>query len=594
MGKYLTRFYGRASFLLQLFLLFVWALFLRNSDSYYSVYLLCGGLGLVALLSNRREKPALERRQLRIVVIASVLFAASVFLANLAVLRDLAGAAERAIFRIWLYLEALLVFLGSMAICQNTLIFCFRLLCARRDEPKPPAKKQLRRFSLLSTLLLSALHLLVFFPTMYPGILTDDSVSQVTQIVSGVYSNHHPFWHTMIIRFWVSLGTALFHDVNAGIALFIVFQIIVMAAICSYALSTLYRSGVPLPVLLVFLGWFALMPFHLIYSFTMWKDVLFGGCVLLFAVSLYRILRKLEATAREWILLVLSALGFCLLRSNGFFAFALITLAFALLFGKKQLRLILLFLAVLAAGFVLKHPVLEALHVRQPDFVESLSIPLQQVARTVAGGYELSADEQALLGEIIDVDEIPALYDSQISDPIKDAIRDFGHQETLVSHKGAYLRLWLGLLRRYPAEFVEAWAEQTKGYWHGGYDYWVWTTGVEENGFGGAQTVFSPAAFYLFFVYQDLFTFDLFQPLFSIGLHFWLVCAAFCFNLMRRRKAESFLALPVFAVTLSLMIATPVFSETRYDYSLFTCFPFLLLTALYGKGSEPADSGSAP
>ena len=594
MERNADRLYSCPFLVLQLFLLYIWFLFLSHSDSYYSVYILCGGLGLVALLSNYREKPALERRQRRIVAVASVLFAAAVFLANLAVLRALVRDTVRTVFAIWLYLEAFLVFLGSMSVCRNTLIFCFRLLRARRDEPKLPTKTQLRRFSLLSMLLLCAADLLVFLPSMYPGVVSVDSADQISQILSGVYSNHHPFWHTMIIRFFLSIGMGLFHDLNAGIALYSLFQILFMAAVISYSLSTLYRSGVPLGAVLVFLLWFALLPIHLAYSFTMWKDIPFAGCVLLFVVSLYRILKKLDVSAREWILLALGSLGFCLLRSNGYFAFVLVTLVFALLFGKQQRRMLLLFLAVLALGFVMKRPVLKALDVRQPDFVESLSVPLQQIARTVADGKELTAEEQALLGEIIEVEQIPALYDSGLSNPIKDAIRNFGNQDYLVSHKGAYLKLWLGLLRRYPLEFIEAWAEQTKGYWHGGYDYWVWTTGVEPNDFGGRQTIFSLAAFYLYFVYQDVFTFDLFQPLLSIGLHFWIVCAAFCLNLMRRRRVESFLALPVFAITLSLMIASPVFSETRYDYALFTAFPFLLLTAVYGKDGGRADPAPAP
>ena len=152
MERNADRLYSCPFLVLQLFLLYIWFLFLRHSDSYYSVYILCGGLGLVALLSNYREKPALERRQRRIVAVASVLFAAAVFLANLAVLRALVRDTVRTVFAIWLYLEAFLVFLGSMSVCRNTLIFCFRLLRARRDEPKLPTKTQLRRFSLLSML----------------------------------------------------------------------------------------------------------------------------------------------------------------------------------------------------------------------------------------------------------------------------------------------------------------------------------------------------------------------------------------------------------------------------------------------------------
>ena len=45
------------------------------------------------------------------------------------------------------------------------------------------------------------------FLAAYPGILTNDSISQMQQLLSNSnYSNHAPFYHTMLIKGCVSIG----------------------------------------------------------------------------------------------------------------------------------------------------------------------------------------------------------------------------------------------------------------------------------------------------------------------------------------------------------------------------------------------------
>lgn len=48
------------------------------------------------------------------------------------------------------------------------------------------------------------------FLVKWPGIVTSDSLSQIRQVLSGKYTNHHPFWHTMIIKMCFCVGS-FFH-----------------------------------------------------------------------------------------------------------------------------------------------------------------------------------------------------------------------------------------------------------------------------------------------------------------------------------------------------------------------------------------------
>ena len=81
---------------------------------------------------------------------------------------------------------------------------------------------------------------------------------------------------------------------------------------------------------------------------------------------------------------------------------------------------------VIVLSIFLKYPVLKSLNVKQPDTIESLSIPAQQIARVIKDEKELSFEQKKLLSKVIDIKKIPVYYVSYFSDPIKDLVREKG------------------------------------------------------------------------------------------------------------------------------------------------------------------------
>ena len=69
------------------------------------------------------------------------------------------------------------------------------------------------------------------------------------------------------------------------------------------------------------------------------------------------------------------------------------------------------------------------------QFVHNLCIPLQQVCRVVAQGYELEEEEWALLEKINDTSYIIENYEGGCADPMKSWV-EYGDQDYLVGHKG--------------------------------------------------------------------------------------------------------------------------------------------------------------
>ena len=435
--------------------------------------------------------------------------------------------------------------------------------------------------------LLVATRLIVLFCCQYPGELTPDSISQMRQLLTGSYSNHHPFYHTMVIKFCVMTGMHLFHDINAAVATYSFFQIILTSLCFAFAVSTMARMEAPRWMVIASVLFFVLMPYHITYAITMWKDVMFGCFMLLLGTSVFRCMYRVGNKVLNYIVLAVSGIGTCLFRSNGFFVFVILTLAFIVLWKTKNKRLLLVFISVIIISFVMKHAVLAHLEVTQPDTIESLSVPVQQIARVVKEGCDLDEWQYDLLNKVIDVEKIPEIYSPYVSDPIKNLVRQKENQDLLAEQKMDYVKLYFSLGIKYPMVFLRAWIDQTRGYWNAGYEYWRWSTVIYENDLGIGRTTNNISVDLMFREYLWLFTdFQILRLFLSIGLFVWIDIFMLMIALLRKDKVGVFISLPILAVVASLLVATPVYSEFRYIYAAFCIMPMVIVIALRPIGGN--------
>ena len=436
---------------------------------------------------------------------------------------------------------------------------------------------------------------LPYYLTYFPGLLSNDSIWQMDQVL-GIrpYSNHHPFTHTMMIKLVYSIGFALFGTIRGGVAFYTFVQMAAMALIFSYLIYTVYRQGGKTGWCIALLAYFALMPFHAMYSITMWKDVLFGGFVLLFAISLWKLLTRYRSGEPVWSALAMFAVTgvfVSLLRTNGFLVF-LICIPVAVVMLRK------FWLPVLAAGvasvvvvLMVLGPVMSAFDVIPVDTVEALSIPLQHISRVIVDEKPLTAEETALIEQLAPVEEIKAAYRPYISDPVKNLIRYYNNQEAFSTYKWEYLKLWVSLAVKYPWEIIKAQADQTYGYWYPDVQYWnVWTYMVA-NDFGLTETplIDGPVSELVRGAATSYRTIPVYGLFWSIGLNVLAFCAVGMACIARKKAWLLAAFVPVAAVFLTLMVSTPVYAEFRYIYSLFTTLPFLIsVTFLPPPGRKQA------
>ena len=92
----------------------------------------------------------------------------------------------------------------------------------------------------------------------------------------------------MLIKLFIEIGLNIFGGINDAIAFFHVMQIIFMAGCFSLVSLTLYEMNISAYIIAITHGFYLFMPFHIMYSFTMWKDVMFGGFTHRPAVELAR------------------------------------------------------------------------------------------------------------------------------------------------------------------------------------------------------------------------------------------------------------------------------------------------------------------
>lgn len=555
---------------LQAVLIFVWLTDLSpltETDTYYSVYLLCGLAGLACLLANRQQ----TAKQPAALKIFAGLFTLAVVMGNYELYQPFSALQNK--------LNLVLDLAGGYCVGFQVLFAMHSRLPLRRDtrERKHPAAVFWAVFGVIAVIDLAYL-----FGARYPGVLTTDSYSTVSQILNGNYNNTMPFWHTMLVQVFVKIGLALFGEINRAMALYHVFQIFFLAAVFAYAIVTLYQIGVPRFFLGAAFFVYGLLPYNIVYSVTLWKDIPFGASALLLATAFYRLLKSVGKSQPNWAAFILGALGVSLLRTNGWFAMLAVWVLLLVLLRKENKRLVWVLAAVLAVSWVMINPVLWLLKVPKTNIIEAFAVPMQQIARVVTEERELKPEEEALLSEIFDLEKMKEVYDPQTVDPVKFETFQYGKTDYIREHKWEYLRLYLTLGARYPADYWRAWVEETRGYWNGGYFYWIYPAQSSQSPVLGivhsGENRIVTAAFGAWF--RSLEKPAALEMLYSIGLQVWIVIACCLVNALKKDRGW-LIGVPVLVLLVGLWLGTPVYSEFRYAYPVMLTAPLILLTTLY-------------
>ena len=471
--------------------------------------------------------------------------------------------------------------------------FCFFLILWKK---KKDMQQDLwwSRMGFLAVFLLQMNYLLF---CRFPGGLQYDSINQLTQVVTGNYSNHHPIYHTLWLTLGVKIAELLGGDLTLGLFFFTATQVLVFSYMVSYLLKTLQQTGIRQRNLGIILGYFLIFPYHLFFAAYVNKDTLFTCCGVVFVVAFYRLSCAHFAGSKRadvWHMLI-GGLGVALLRSNGLVTIGI--LLFLFLLGHKKggestrlsvMECVVVISLVLVAGQRL-FPEIE------PGYEsEKFSIPIQQISRVVAEDKTLSKEERQVIDALCpEVSHMTGQTFSQFihdnynpwrADEIKGQIQFWGRDAYLKDHKAAYLKLWVTLGLRYPDTYFQAWVKMTNGYW-GWRGYSDYQHVIYENDLGVKNTILLPK------VNQAVNAYLLFMQGNAVMKYFlhpstaWWVCVVFLLMQLRKKRVRGNLYVLPLTVVWTLFVAVPLNGEVRYVYILYGCLPFLT-AILFDRTSE--------
>lgn len=559
------------------------------------------------------------KRQFLVLIPFALFYAAAAILGELEKARDMGVLQNAGRFILWaLGSYIMLLILCTIIINKDIIVAKLPLLSSL------PAQKS-RQGKWYIYVLFTVICLLGYLPyylMYFPGWLNNDAVWQIEQALGWAErSNHHPYFHTIILKYLFMIGYRLSGTYTGGAAFYTFFQVLVMAMVFAFFLYQLYKRGARIFWIVLATAFYAVLPINALLTICMGKDEFFVASLLFFAWMTAEFDLDAEQDtgqdaetgqdqelkeavygygAFKWVAYFAAGLLVCLLRSNGIFIFA--GTAFFLVVGKIikrkalightseanvsvktvlttiiPIKTLLCVLVVLMCYLIYHGPILNALHVEPPDTIEGLTMPTQHILCAYLKGGKLTEEEVEMIDRVVPVDEVGDYYNPRLFDLVKNYIRTSGNQQEIADNKWEYFKLWLRVGLRNPMQYMVAEVRQTAGFWAydvPDYEYVYGEYYMVDNPFGieTQRKLFSYDNELAMHDYLMGFL-EFYNKVWSLGLNTWLMVFGIAYMVYDRRSIMIYV--PFIMMLVTLFLATPVYNEFRYAYGLFAAFPIL-------------------
>ena len=421
-------------------------------------------------------------------------------------------------------------------------------------------------------------YLLCFFP----GNLTPDSMSQICQGLGLTkVTNHHPVFHTALVSMTMNVGKIL-GNYNMGVAVYSVIQMLIMSAIFSYTVCYMAKKNIHIIIRILSVIFYALYPVHALYGMTMWKDILFAGVMLLLTITICEIVtdeHNFFQKRKNVVLFIVNMVLVFLLRNNGIYVILLLAPFFIIGNKGKWKQLTAAFAAVFVLYAIVNGPIFKIMNIQKGSVREALSIPLQQLARvTKYHGNELTEYEKETIHKFLPVDNLGEKYYERISDNVKNHFND----KEFTNNKLEFLKVWIELGIKHPKTYLESFLCGSYGYWYPEATHWVVSHTIIKPRNEVQQSLnIQQSPIKQFNILEEISdnirdrTIPIYSMIYSIGMAVWVFITMLGYSIYKREYKLCFIYLPILFLWLTCL-ASPVFCEFRYIYSLFVSIPVLI------------------
>ncbi len=301
---------------------------------------------------------------------------------------------------------------------------------------------------------------------VWPGFFVYDAQDEFNQAAMRSFNTHHPLPHVALLGGIILAGNKIFGSYNAGIACYMLFQMLVMGACFTFTVDFLRRKGAPLWIRTAGTVWFAAFPVIQMYVLCSAKDGLYSAGMLLFILLLVELAEEGDAFfARKGKLagLMASAVLMASMRHNGLYILLLMIPVAVWMAGKgRRIRMLAAGCAALLTVLLAAGGLKILLHARDTENQEMLTVPIQQLARTYAYSPEtFDREQEELLLSFLPAQALER-YRPKLSDGVKIDFRNDAYEK----EPGAFWRLWLEIGCKAPASYLNAWLLTSYGFWY--------------------------------------------------------------------------------------------------------------------------------
>ncbi len=457
-------------------------------------------------------------------------------------------------FRQPLYFVILFLFLG---VITNAAFNLVKKIDISDKTGYVVTKKTFFRYFLIITLFW-----LVYFISYGPVKVSADSASVIDQALDGILNDGFPIMYTLLLRLFLNIGIAL-GNIQIGAGIFGFLSMLFLAATFAYSVYWMRKKGGSLVFCSIALIYFASSPVWPINGFTIWKDTPFNATLLLYMLYCFDIIEskgELLRTRKGMINFSIISVALCFLRGNGWPIVLIVCLCLLILYLKDFKRLVPVFAIILIGVKIITGPVYAQFGIYGLGSVESMAVPLQQIALSVKNGAELTPEQDEFLSQIMEPERMAELYRNTTVNDIK-FNADF-NKEFFNNNIPQFMKVWLELLPQNLESYTNAWLLETRGFWQIAFPETAFTAYDEFNPHRGISSKN-----------------DIIENLTGINLNaiidannryitlataqfFIIFCALF---LVADKKAR--FALPLFitiVIWLGLMVGAPVYRDFRY------------------------------
>lgn len=458
------------------------------------------------------------------------------------------------------------------------------------DQSKKPANTTHKRSYLRAGIYMTIMIVcwLPYYLTYYPGGIGNDVFESVRMCIGEIpWTNHHPVFFTALINLFISLFGK--NDLTIAFGVMAFCQMLMSSATLSCILLWLEKRNLKRGYIYISLSFFALHPIVAMYSIYITKDVLFACVVdilILYILDICRCYHDSQGSgiisSKHWLILGFLSFLTIITRNNGIFMIAALAIAMLLIFRKYWKQIVFTFAIVFALNGLYKGVVWSAMDIEKQSFVESASIPLTQIAYTLyTDGYEnVDEDDRDYLESIMPLEAVkeefaPGYVDSyKFSESFDTVIID--------ENPGRLLKTWWKMLIPNFGRFVEAYLYETCGYWSYGVSNTVATEGVQPNevGIEGKDVIASISGHSLDGLLEELVLVARKLPvlclLSQMAVQILAVILLTRQYIRTGRKKLAVGMVPLIALWVSIMIATPAYCLFRYMCPVFFLWPVLI------------------